>query len=30
VRAVAFSLMASTLRPEGAEYEELARYPLFG
>jgi 2'-5' RNA ligase len=30
VRAVAISLMASTLRPEGAEYEELARYPLLG
>ena len=30
VRAVAFSLMASRLRPEGAEYEELARYPLIG
>ncbi len=30
VRAVAFSLMASILRPEGAEYEELARYPLVG
>jgi 2'-5' RNA ligase len=30
VRAVAFSLMASVLRPEGAEYEELARYPLVG
>lgn len=30
LRAVAFSLMSSRLRPEGAEYEELARYPLFG
>lgn len=30
LRAVAFSLMASRLRPEGAEYEELARYPLLG
>jgi 2'-5' RNA ligase len=30
VRAVAFSLMSSRLRPEGAEYEELARYPLVG
>lgn len=30
VRAVAFSLMASRLRPEGAEYEELARYPMVG
>lgn len=30
VRAVAFSLMSSQLRPEGAEYEELARYPLLG
>lgn len=30
LRAVAFSLMSSRLRPEGAEYEELARYPLLG
>jgi 2'-5' RNA ligase len=30
VRAVAFSLMSSRLRHEGAEYEELARYPLVG
>jgi 2'-5' RNA ligase len=30
VRAVAFSLMSSRLRPEGAVYEELARYPLMG
>jgi 2'-5' RNA ligase len=30
VRAVAFSLMSSRLRPEGAVYEELARYPLVG
>lgn len=30
VRAVAFSLMSSWLRPEGAVYEELARYPLMG
>ena len=30
LRAVAFSLMSSRLRPEGAVYEELARYPLFG
>jgi 2'-5' RNA ligase len=30
VRAVAFSLMSSRLRPDGAVYEELARYPLMG
>ena len=30
VRAVAFSLMSSRLRPEGAVYEELARYPMMG
>lgn len=30
VRAVAFSLMSSRLRPDGAVYEELARYPLLG
>ncbi len=30
VTAVAFSLMSSRLRPEGAVYEELARYPLMG
>jgi RNA 2',3'-cyclic 3'-phosphodiesterase len=30
VRAVAFSLMSSRLLPEGAVYEELARYPLMG
>jgi 2'-5' RNA ligase len=30
VRAVAISLMSSRLRPEGAVYEELARYPLMG
>jgi RNA 2',3'-cyclic 3'-phosphodiesterase len=30
VRAVAYSLMSSRLRPEGAVYEELARYPLMG
>ena len=29
-RAFAFSLMASQLRPAGAVYEELARYPLTG
>lgn len=28
VRAVAFSLMSSWLRPDGAVHEELARYPL--
>ena len=28
--AVAFSLMSSRLRPDGAVYEELARYPLTG
>lgn len=30
VRAVAFSLMSSRLRPEGPVYEELARYPMMG
>lgn len=30
VRAVAFALMSSRLRPEGAVYEELASYPLMG
>ena len=30
VPVVAFSLMSSQLRPEGAIYEELARYPLIG
>jgi RNA 2',3'-cyclic 3'-phosphodiesterase len=30
VRAVAFSLLSSRLRPEGAVYEELARYPMLG
>jgi RNA 2',3'-cyclic 3'-phosphodiesterase len=30
VRAVAFSLIASQLHPDGARYEELARYPMIG
>lgn len=30
VRVVAFSLMSSRLRPDGAVYEELALYPLIG
>jgi 2'-5' RNA ligase len=30
MRAVAFSLMSSRLRPEGAVHEELARYPMAG
>ena len=30
VRAVAFSLMSSRLRPGGSVYEELARYPMTG
>jgi RNA 2',3'-cyclic 3'-phosphodiesterase len=30
LRAVAFSLMSSRLRPDGAVHEELVRYPMVG